>query len=111
LRAPATTTEEDTMKGRLVLTLAAAALLGACAQTTRTADAGRDRAEQRCSELARMEGLAFVDFTGTEAPAAGEHRVRMRVQDRIGRRFLATCRYVAASNSVAWAEALPKFQR
>jgi hypothetical protein len=99
------------MKGTSLIALATAALVAACAQTKEGADPGRDRAEQRCSELVRMEGLAFVDFAGTDAPAAGEHRVRMRVQDRLGRRFVATCRYLAASNATAWSEPLPKFQR
>lgn len=77
----------------------AAVLLASCAQTM----TGNAAAEQQCTSLARSEGLKVVRVDG---PDASGQNVRLRLEDRLGRGFDATCT-AAAAGQARWAQPLP----
>ncbi len=78
----------------------AAVLLASCAQPMTT---GNSAAEQQCANLARVDGLKVVRVDGVDA---GGQNVRLRLEDRLGRGFDATCT-PAAAGQARWAQPLP----
>ena len=77
--------------------------LAACAQTGPT-NAAAEQAQLQCMYLARDAGLKVSEYTSVEALAAS-HQVKMKVEDRVGRRVNASCE--VAGGKARWMEALP----
>ena len=77
--------------------------LAACAQTGPT-NAAAEQAQLPCMYLARDAGLKVSEYTAVESLAAS-HQVRMKVEDRVGRRVNASCE--VAGGKARWLEALP----
>ena len=77
--------------------------LAACAQTG-SSNASADAAQLQCSYLARDAGLRVVEYTSIQALATS-HQVRMKVEDRVGRRANASCE--VAGGKAKWMEAPP----
>ena len=84
------------------LVLVAVGGLSGCAQTANLAG---NTADQQCSGLARMEDLRINEVMKVET-AGDAQTVQMRLEDRLGRRFTATCAYTAA-NGARWSTPLP----
>jgi hypothetical protein len=78
-------------------------MLAACAQSG-SPNAAADQAQLQCSYLARDAGLRVTEYTSVEALAAS-HQVKMKVEDRLGRRVNASCE--VAGGKARWMEALP----
>ena len=78
-------------------------VLAACAQPG-SPNAAADQAELQCSYLAREAGLRVTEVTAVQALAAS-HQVKMKVEDRLGRRVNAACE--VAGGKARWMEALP----
>ncbi len=79
----------------------AVAVLASCAQMT----AGSSSAEQQCVNFARNEGLRVVRVDGVDAAGGGQN-VRLRLEDKLGRGFSATCSS-ASTGEARWAAPLP----
>ena len=77
--------------------------LAACAQPGST-NAAAEQAQLQCMYLARDAGLRVYEYTSVEALAAS-HQVKMKVEDKVGRRVNASCE--VAGGKARWTEALP----
>ena len=77
--------------------------LAACAQPGST-NAAAEHAQLQCMYLARDAGLKVAEYTSVES-LASSHHVRMKVEDRVGRRVNASCE--VAGGKARWMEALP----
>jgi predicted small secreted protein len=87
---------------------AAALLLAACAQTAPSGSGqdARARAEAACQNFVRQEGLEPRGFDGSET-AGADVVVRVRANDKMGRRLTTSCRFDTASGRASWAQPLP----
>jgi len=83
------------------LAIIAVAVLSGCAQTANLAGSS---AEQQCSALARMEDLRVNEVLKAETAGDGQN-MQLRLEDRLGRRFTATCVYTASG--ARWSNPLP----
>ncbi len=77
--------------------------LAACAQPGST-NAAAEQAQLQCMYLARDAGLRVYEYTSVEALSAS-HQVKMKVEDKVGRRVNASCE--VAGGKARWMEALP----
>ncbi len=89
------------MKNTLIAPLAVA-VLASCAQTLM---AGNSSAEEQCVNFARNEGLRVIRVDGIDAAGSGQN-VRLRLEDSLGRGFIATCSSAAAGQA-RWTQPLP----
>ena len=77
--------------------------LAGCAQPGST-NAAAEQAQLQCMYLTRDAGLRVYEYTSVEALAAS-YQVKLKVEDRVGRRVNASCE--VADGKARWMEALP----
>ncbi len=83
------------------LAIIAVGVLSGCAQT---ANLSGSSADQQCSALARMEDLRVNEVLKAETAGDGQN-MPLRLEDRLGRRFTATCVY--AASGARWLNPVP----
>jgi hypothetical protein len=92
------------MKSSQLVMLAAVVVVAGCAQSSVPGSSPQSAADAQCQYFVREEGLVYVQTNKVEAVADG-FNVEMRLQDSLGRAFIATCARVGAKSS--WAGPLP----
>jgi hypothetical protein len=88
---------------KFVVPAAVVALAAGCAQTG-SVNAAAEQAQMQCSYLARDAGLRVAEYVSVESLAAS-HQVKMKLEDRLGRRVNGSCE--VAGGKARWMEALP----
>lgn len=92
------------MKPSQLVMLAAVVVVAGCAQSGLPGSSPQSAADAQCQYFVREEGFEYVQTNKVEAVADGLN-VEMRLQDSLGRAFIATCARVGEKSS--WAGPLP----